>query len=88
MSFATRWIIGQDGEQGKVIFPESFNGIIATEVKIFTEKSWFVNPGKNWSNNWHQLATTETLGHYGARLAESDYNQTVELKSRFFPDVL
>ena len=46
MSFATRWIVGQDGEQGKVIFPESFNGIIATEVKIFTEKSRFVNPGK------------------------------------------
>ena len=32
MSFATRWIVGQDGEQGKVIFPESFNGVIATEV--------------------------------------------------------
>ena len=31
-SFATRWIVGQDGEQGKVIFPESFNGVIATEV--------------------------------------------------------
>ena len=32
---------------------------------------------------WTQLATTETLGHYRARLAESDYNQTVELKSRW-----
>jgi len=58
-----RWIVGQDGEQGKVIFPESFNGVIATE-----------------------LATTETLGHYGVRLAESDYNQTVELKSRHVLD--
>jgi len=58
-----RWIIGKDGDQGKVIFPESFDGIIATE-----------------------LATTETLGHYGARLAESDYNQTVELKSRHVLD--
>jgi len=58
-----RWIVGQDGEQGKVIFPESFDGVIATE-----------------------LATTETLGHYGVRLAESDYNQTVELKSRHVLD--
>jgi len=58
-----RWIVGQDGEQGKVIFPESFNGVIATE-----------------------LATTETLGHYGVHLAESDYNKTVELKSRHVLD--
>ena len=36
----------------------------------------------HWSHYWVQLATTETLGHYGVRLAESDYNQTVELKSR------
>ena len=27
-----RWTIGNDGEQGKIVFPESFNGVIATEV--------------------------------------------------------
>ena len=38
-SFTFRWIIGKDGDQGKVIFPESFDGIIATEV---IKQSWFL----------------------------------------------
>ena len=33
--FAIRWIVGEDGDQGKVIFPESFDGIITTEVNNF-----------------------------------------------------
>ena len=27
-----RWTVGLDGEPGKVVFPESFDGVVATEV--------------------------------------------------------
>ena len=35
----SRWTVGLDGEPGKVVFPESFNGVVATEVSTVRDKS-------------------------------------------------
>ena len=40
-----RWTIGNDGEQGKIVFPESFNGVIATEVNkpdLYCQERFFI----------------------------------------------
>lgn len=70
----TRWEDGREGRPGRLIFPPGFSGKVPSEVlaEVKEEKRSCV-----------QIASSQTLGYYGARLAESCPEARVSLQSRW-----